>query len=144
MVHECSRIVNNRLQRLMSRALQNVTISDILEKDDGLFCSDWRPATSSAESEGAVFSQLISGGNRRPRFIGAMRRGKTCPPSRAAQARRAGLPHGYVAEKTNPGASELRKCPSSFKIRRYAKLSSHGRVQQHSSAPCPRPTRAGA
>ena len=50
---------------------QNVTISLILKKDDGLFCSDWR--------KGAVFSQLISGGNRRPRFIGAMRRGQNSP-----------------------------------------------------------------
>ena len=40
------------------RPLQNVTIPAILEKDDGLFCSDWR--------KGAVFSQLISGGNRSP------------------------------------------------------------------------------
>ena len=53
------------------RPLQKVTISVILEKDDGLFCSDWR--------KGAVFSQLISGGNRRPRFIGAMRRGQNSP-----------------------------------------------------------------
>jgi hypothetical protein len=41
------------------------------KKDDGLFCSDWR--------KGAVFSQLISGGNRRPRFIGAMRKGQNSP-----------------------------------------------------------------
>jgi hypothetical protein len=52
------------LESKQGRALQNVKISIVLEKDDGLFCSDWRPATSSAESKGAVFSQLISGGNR--------------------------------------------------------------------------------
>ena len=56
---------------IIMRPLQNVTISVILEKDDGLFCSDWR--------KGAVFSQLISGGNRRPRFFGAMRRGQNSP-----------------------------------------------------------------
>jgi hypothetical protein len=38
-----------------------------LRKEGGLFRSDWR--------KGAVFSQLSSGGNRRLRFIGAMRRG---------------------------------------------------------------------
>ena len=40
------------------RPFQNVPIPVTLEKDDGLFCSDWR--------EGAVFLQLIIGGNRSP------------------------------------------------------------------------------
>ena len=40
------------------RLLQNVTIPVILEKDDGLFCSDWR--------EDVVFSWLRCGGNRSP------------------------------------------------------------------------------
>jgi hypothetical protein len=79
-----------------------VTISVIPEKDDGLLCSDWR--------KGAVFSQLISGGNRSPELV-------------EGNAEGAELPHGYVAEKTNPGASELRRSPSSLKKRRYAKLS---------------------
>jgi hypothetical protein len=104
-----------------------VTISVVLEKDDGLFCSDWRPATSSprlarglslskaAESKGAVFSQLISGGNRSPEPV-------------EGNAEGAELPHGYVAEKTNPGASELRKSPSSLENRPYAKLSRIGTV----------------
>ena len=78
-----------------------MTISVILERDDGVFCSDWR--------KGAVFSQLISGGNRSPEPV-------------EGNAEGAELPHGYVAEKTNPGASELRKSPSSLKNRRYAKL----------------------
>jgi hypothetical protein len=45
-------------------------------KRAGFFGSDWWPATSSAESEGAVFSVLISGGSRRspaPKERGAMR-----------------------------------------------------------------------
>ena len=72
-----------------------MTISLILEKDDGLFCSDWR--------KGAVFSQLISGGNRSPELA------EGNPEPRFFEAG-----HGYVAEKTNPGASELRKSPSSL------------------------------
>jgi len=59
----------------------------LFPKRAGLFGSDWW--------EGAVFSVLISRGNRRspdPKEQGAMRRGQACPPSRAAQARRAGIP----------------------------------------------------
>jgi hypothetical protein len=95
---------------MLSTPLQNVTISVIQVKDDGLFCSDWRPATSLAESEGAVFSQLISGGNRSPELV-------------EGNAEGAELPHGQVAEKTSPGASELRKSPLSLKNRHHAKLS---------------------
>ncbi|MFO8163056.1 MAG: hypothetical protein R6T98_00800 [Desulfatiglandales bacterium] len=36
------------------------------------------------------------------------------PARRASRSERAKLPHGYVAEKTNPGASELKKSPSSL------------------------------
>jgi hypothetical protein len=89
------------------RLLQNLTIPVILEKDDGLFCSDWR--------KGAVFSQLISGGNRSPELVEGN-----------AEPRFFEAGHGYVAEKIplfSGRASELRKSPSSLKNRRYAKLS---------------------
>jgi hypothetical protein len=33
---------------------------------------------------------------------------------RASRSERAKLPHGYVAEKTSPGAPELKKSPSSL------------------------------
>jgi hypothetical protein len=35
-------------------------------------------------------------------------------PIYRGNAERAKLPHGYVAEKTSPGASELKKSPSSL------------------------------
>jgi len=37
--------------------------------------------------------------------------------------RRAKLPHRYVAEKTSPGASELRKSPSSLRKYKLCKAS---------------------
>jgi len=90
-------------------------------KRAGFFGSDWW--------EGAVFSVLISGGSRRspaPKERGAMRRGQACPPSRAAQARRAGIPRQQVAEKTNPGASELTESPTlGVKVWSYTKLSAY-------------------
>jgi hypothetical protein len=44
-------------------------------------------------------------------------------PIYRGNAERAKRPHGYVAEKTNPGASELKKSPSSFdKARLYKGL----------------------
>jgi len=36
------------------------------------------------------------------------------PARREGNAEGAKLPHGYVAEKTNPGAPELKKSPSSL------------------------------
>jgi hypothetical protein len=41
------------------------------KKDDGLFCSDWR--------KGAVFSQLISGGNRSPERVEGNAEGAELP-----------------------------------------------------------------
>ncbi len=78
------------------RTLQNLTIF-LPQKRVGLFGSDWWPATSSAESEGAVFSRLISGGNCRSRL--------------RDNAEGARLPRLQVAEKTSPGASELTESP---------------------------------
>jgi len=57
------------------------------------------------------FSRLGYGGNRSPESI----EGNAEP--RLFEAGRK-----QVAEKTSPGASELRKSPSSLKNRRYAKL----------------------
>jgi hypothetical protein len=53
------------------KLLQNVTIPVIPEKDDGLFFSDWR--------KGAVFSQLISGGNRSPERVEGNAEGAELP-----------------------------------------------------------------
>jgi len=82
----------------MIRALQNLTFFSPNE-ECGLFRSDWW--------KGAVVSQLISGGNRRARFVGAMRTGQNSPidkllkrPAREAwplaplPARRASRPEG--------------------------------------------------
>jgi len=55
------------------------------------------------------FSGLGYGGNRSPEPV-------------EGNAEGARLPRKQVAEKTSPGASELRKSPSSLKNRRYAKL----------------------
>jgi len=40
--------------------------------------------------------------------------GEPAGPIYRGNAERAKLPHGYVAEKTSPGASELKKSPSSL------------------------------
>jgi hypothetical protein len=61
--------------------------------------------------KGAVFSQLISGGTRSPEPFGPELTAEGLVEGNAEGAK---LPHGYVAEKTNPRTLELKKSPSSL------------------------------
>jgi hypothetical protein len=85
------------------RPLKNLAIFTLLKKTMDFFerTGDFRLVEPPARREGwCLFVAYPWGSPQAPIYRG--------------NAEGAKLPHGYVAEKTNPGAPELKKSPSSL------------------------------
>jgi len=89
--------MHHSLFLVVFESFENLTIFVSVQEEDGLFWSDRWP---SARREGCLSFRNLSDG-------------KPQTPIYRGNAEGAKLPHGYLAEKTSPGALELEKIPFS-------------------------------